>query len=140
MQTFKEIGIPATSIRKYHAAGISSAEEFCTLHPVLLAERSGISLDTVYRHADLVCGYLKRPAPKKMTKRQLEKSRKDLMAIRGMTDAMILPLLQAGIADTSSLLAASVPALSASTGIPSQTISGLQASAKKIKDNEIIRI
>jgi hypothetical protein len=62
------------------------------------------------------------------------------MAIRGMTHAMILPLLQAGIADTGSLLAASVPALSASTGIPSQTISGLQASAKKIKDNEIIRI
>ena len=140
MQTFKEIGIPATSIRKYHTAGISSPEEFCTLHPVLLAERSGISLDTVYRHADLVCGYLKRPAPKKMTKLQLEKSKKDLMAIRGMTHTMILPLLQAGIADTGSLLAASVPALSASTGIPSQTISGLQASAKKIKDNEIIRI
>jgi DNA topoisomerase-1 len=140
MQTFKEIGIPATSIRKYHTAGISSPEEFCTLHPVLLAERSGISPDTVYRHADLVCGYLKRPAPKKMTKLQLEKSKKDLMAVRGMTDAMILPLLQAGIADTGSLLAASVPALSASTGIPSQTISGLQTSAKKIKDNEIIRI
>ena len=140
MQTFREIGIPATSIRKYHAAGISSAEDFCTLHPVMLAQRSGISLDTVYRHAGLVCGHLKRPAPKKMTKLQLEKGRKELMAIRGMSDAMILPLLQAGIADASGLLAADIKTVSASTGIPFDTISGLQASARKIKDNEIIRI
>jgi DNA topoisomerase-1 len=140
MQTFKGIGIPALSIRKYHAAGISSPEDFCTLHPVILAERSGISLDTVYRHTDLVCSHLKCPAPKKVTKLQLEKSRKELMAIRGMAEAMILPMLQAGIMDTSSLLAADAKALSGSTGIPEQKISDLQAYAKRIKDNAVIRI
>ena len=62
------------------------------------------------------------------------------MAIRGMTEAMILPMLQAGIMDASSLLAADVKALSGSTGIPVQKISDLQEYAKKIKDNAVIRI
>jgi DNA topoisomerase-1 len=140
MQTFKEIGIPAASIRKYHAAGISSPDDFCTLHPVILAQRSGISPDTVYRHVEMVCSFLKYPVPKKMTKLQLEKSKKELMAIRGMTDAMILPMLQAGVVDTGTLLAADVKTLSASSGIPQEKISDLQTSAKRIKENAIIRI
>jgi DNA topoisomerase-1 len=140
MQTFKKIGIPPTSIRKYHAAGISSPEDFCTIHPLILSGQSGISLETVYRHADLVCGYLKRPAPKKMTKLQLEKSKKELMAIPDMTGEMILPLLQAGVVDIPGLLAADPKTLSERTGLPKEKISRLQVSAKKIKDNEIIRI
>jgi DNA topoisomerase-1 len=140
LQTFKEIGIPPASIRKYHAAGISSPGDFCTIHPLILSKQSGISLGTVYRHADLVCGYLKRPAPKKMTKLQLEKSRKELMAIPGMTEGMILPLLQAGVADILGLLAADPTTLAGQTGLPKEKISRLQVSAKKIKDNEIIRI
>jgi predicted RecB family nuclease len=75
-----------------------------------------------------------------MTKLQLEKSKKELMAIPGMTEEMILPLLQAGVADILGLLAADPTTLSGQTGLPKEKISRLQVSAKKIKDNEIIRI
>ena len=140
MQTFKEIGIPATSIKKYHAARILAPEDFCTIHPTVIAERSGISLETVYRHAELVCSALKRPVPKKITKLQIEKSRKDLLTIRGITDAMILPLLQAGILDVSALLAANTKTLSESTGIPVEKISEFQAAVKRMKERAIIQI
>jgi predicted RecB family nuclease len=75
-----------------------------------------------------------------MTKLQLEKSRKELMAIPGMAKEMILPLLQAGVADILGLLAADPKTLSGQTGLQHEKISRLQVSAKKIKDNEIIRI
>ena len=75
-----------------------------------------------------------------MTKLQLEKSRKELMAVPGMAKEMILPLLQAGVADISGLLAADPTSLAEQTGLPKEKISRLQVSAKKIKDNEIIRI
>jgi DNA topoisomerase-1 len=140
LQTFKEIGIPAASIRKYHAARILDPGDFCTIHPIILAQRSGISLETVYRHADLVCSALKCPMPKKITKLQIEKSKKDLMSVRGITDAMILPLLQAGITDVSALLAADAKTLSESTGIPKEKISGFQAGAQRMKERAIIEI
>jgi hypothetical protein len=53
---------------------------------------------------------------------------------------MILPLLQAGVADILGLLAADPTTLAEQTGLPKEKISRLQVSAKKIKDNEIIRI
>jgi len=140
MQVFKEIGIPGASIKKYQTARILDPEDFCTVHPIILAERSGISLETVYRHADLVCTALKCPVPKKITKLQIEKSKKDLMSVRGITDAMILPLLQAGIMDVSALLAADAKTLSESTGIPKEKISEFQTAAKRMKDRAIIQI
>jgi predicted RecB family nuclease len=62
------------------------------------------------------------------------------MAVRGITDAMILPLLQAGITDVSALLAADAKTLSESTGIPKEKISEFQAAAKRMKDRAIIQI
>ncbi|WAC05768.1 MAG: DNA topoisomerase I [Methanoregula sp.] len=140
MQVFKEIGIPAASIKKYHAARILTPEDFCTVHPVVLADRSGISLDTVYRHAEMVCTALKRPVPKKITRPQIEKSKKDLMTVSGITEVMVLPLLQAGIADVSALLAADAKNLSAGTGIPVEKIYGFQAAIQRMKDRAIIQI
>ena len=62
------------------------------------------------------------------------------MAVPGMAKEMILPLLQAGVADIPGLLAADPKTLSGQTGLQFEKISRLQVSAKKIKDNEIIRI
>ncbi|MCX6686308.1 MAG: DNA topoisomerase I [Methanoregula sp.] len=140
MQTFREIGIPAASIKKYHAARILAPEDFCSVHPVILAERSGISLETVYRHAELVCSALRCPVPKKITKLQLEKGRKELLAIRGITSALIRPLLQAGIVDVPGLLAASPDTAAASSGIPGDTIRKLQAAAKKRLETAVIQV
>jgi DNA topoisomerase-1 len=140
IKTFKKIGIPAPSIKKYHAAGVSSPEDFCTHHPLVLSEKSGVSPDTVYRHADLVCRYLNRPSPKKMTRLQLEKSKKELLTIRGITEPMIIPLFQAGVVGAASLLDADVQALSTGTGIPMQKIAEIQASVRRKKESSVIQI
>jgi DNA topoisomerase-1 len=139
-QTFKEIGIPVPSIKKYRAAGITTAEEFCALHPVMLSERAGISLDTVYRHAGLVCRHINRPVPGKVTKLQLEKGRKELLTIHGMTELITGQLLLAGIVDGTGLLSADPECIAARTGIPAETIRNFQELIKKKADSAVIRI
>jgi DNA topoisomerase-1 len=140
IKLFKEIGIPIISVKKYQSAGVLTPQEFCSTHPVLLAERSGIGLDTVYRHSDLVCRYLKLPMPKKMTKIQLEKGKKELLTIRGITTAMIIPLLHAGIVDAESLFTADPDKAATYSGIPSTTIKGFQVSMKKKLETSVIKI
>jgi hypothetical protein len=106
-------------------------EEFCTLHPVIISERSGIGLDTVYRHCGMICSHLDRQVPKKVTKLQLEKGKKELLSIRGVTETMIVPLLLAGIVDIAGLLAADPTTAGARSGIPAESIRAFQAVIKK---------
>ncbi len=88
-QVLKEIGIPAVSLKKYVAAGITSPEAFCT-HPVdVLSKRTGMSPGTVQRHVELVCTYLKKPVPKKVSKLQVERGKKELLEIKGIDAAVI---------------------------------------------------
>jgi DNA topoisomerase-1 len=139
-QTFKKIGIPAPSIKKYVDAGILSPGDFCSLHPLLLAEKADISPDTVYRHAGLVCKYLNRPAPKKVTKNQLEKGRKELMTIRGITEPVTRQLLRAGIVDAGSLLTADARHAASETGIQEQKIRDYQDFVRKKMADAIIQL
>ena len=74
----KEIGIPANSLKKYLAAGVTSPEAFCSLPALSLSTRTGLSLDTVMRHVTLVCTYLGRPSPKGSSKRVVDQGRKEL--------------------------------------------------------------
>jgi DNA topoisomerase-1 len=137
---FKKIGIPAPSIKKYVDAGILTPEEFCTTDLLTLAERAGLSPDTVYRHTSLICKHLNRPVPKKVTKTQLEKGRKELLAIRGISENSVQLLLQAGITDTASLLAADPKSSAKITGMPEESFRDMQAIARKKLDNAIIQI
>ncbi|OPY38248.1 MAG: Reverse gyrase [Methanoregula sp. PtaU1.Bin051] len=139
-QLFKKIGIPAPSIKKYVSAGIFSPEEFCTVLPLTLADKAGVSPDTVYRHAGLVCKYLNLPVPKKVTKAQLEKGRKELLAIRGVNESIINLLLMAGIIDTASLLAADPRTSAMQAGLPEESIRKLQTLARKKLENAIIQL
>ncbi len=137
---FKEIGIPAISIKKYIEAGIFSPEEFCTMQPLQIAEKTGMSPDTVFRHAGLVCKHLNRPAPVKISKTRIEKGKKELLAIRGITEAMIRKLSSAGIHDTETLLSADPRDAATRSGIPEATILNCQALAKKRLDNAVIEL
>ena len=76
-QVLKEIGIPAVSLKKYVAAGITSPEAFCSHPPESLSRLTGMSPATVQRHVGLVCTYLKKPVPKKFTKPQIERGKKN---------------------------------------------------------------
>jgi DNA topoisomerase-1 len=138
--TFKKIGIPGPSIRKYIAAGVLSPEEFCSLQPQVLAEKAGISPATVYRHTGLVCAYLNRPAPVRVNRTQAERGRKELLAIRGLTESAARKLFIAGIQDGTTLIAADPRQAAAASGMPEETIRAYQALARKRRENAIIEI
>jgi DNA topoisomerase-1 len=139
-QVLKEIGIPAVSLKKYVAAGFTSPESFCT-HPVdVLSKRTGMSPGTVQRHVDLVCTYLKKPVPKKYSKTQVERGRKELMKIRGIDAAVIEKLSRSGIINTSALLEADADKIAAETGIPAHKIREYQAAIQKRRDTAVIQL
>ena len=137
---FKEIGIPAASIKKYIAAGILSPEEFCSGQPLRIAEKTGMSSDTVFRHTGLVCAYLGRPAPVKISKVQIEKGKKELLAIRGMTEPVIRTLSSAGIYNLENLIHADPHDAAARSGLTEDKLRSFQDLARKRLENAIIEL
>jgi DNA topoisomerase-1 len=139
-QVLKEIGIPAVSLKKYVAAGFTSPESFCA-HPVdVLSTRTGMSPGTVQRHVDLVCTYLKKPVPKKYTKLQLERGKKELLKIKGIDTALIEKLSPSGIINASALLEADADKIAAETGIPAHKIREYQEAIQKKRDSAVIQL
>lgn len=137
-QVLRRMGIPAVSLKKYLAAGFSTPDAFCELNPETLSERTGMSLGTVQKHVGLVHKALNKPMPKKVSKSQTEKGRKELLTIRGLGEQSAEKLILAGIIDGKSLLAADPAAVAAETGIPAQKIREYQTVFRKKK--EIIQI
>ena len=139
-QVLKEIGIPAVSLKKYLAAGIKTPEQFCSTPPGTISELTGMGLNTVHRHVGIVCTYLNKPSPKKLSKLQIEKGRKELIAISGLGATVVAKLFDAGIVDAESLLHADAQKLALGTGIAVEKIRGYQALIQKKRDNAVIRI
>jgi len=81
---------------------------------------------------------LNKPAPRKVSKLQTEKGRKELLTIKGLGEQAAEKLILAGVTDGKSLLAADPKAVARDTGIPEQKIQEYQALFRKKK--EIIEI
>jgi len=139
-QVLREIGIPAVSLKKYVAAGITSPEAFCSHTVDVLSKRTGMSSGTVQKHVDLVCTYLKKPVPKKVSKIQVERGKKELLKIKGIDAAVIGRLAPAGIINASALLEADADTVAAQTGIPAHKIREYQAAIQKKRDTAIIQL
>jgi DNA topoisomerase-1 len=139
-QVLKEIGIPAVSLKKYVSAGIIEPESFCAHPLVTLSEMTGMSLGTVQRHVELVCKYLNKPVPKKFSKLQIERGKKELLAIGGLGVSAVEKMFQAGIIDAESLLAADPRKTAEKTGIAEQKIRDYQKFLRKKKDTAIIQL
>lgn len=139
-QILKEIGIPAVSLKKYIAAGIVEPEAFCSHPPAALSEKTGMSLSTVQKHVDKVCTFLKKPSPKKFSKLQIERGKKQLLAVSGLSTPQVEKLFRAGIVDGDALLAADPVSVAAGTGIPEQKIRDYQKILKRRKDTAIIQL
>ena len=120
----REAGIPAASLKRYQEAGVARSEDFCFLHPAYLADRSGLSLDTVYRHVALVCAALGAKVPPKVQKAQVEKGREELLAVPGLGEATLEKLHRAGILDRHGLAAADPDELAKRTGLPPELLRG----------------
>jgi DNA topoisomerase-1 len=123
-RVLRDAGVPAASLKRYREAGFARPEDFCFLHPVFLADRTGLSLDTVYRHAALVCGAMGAKAPAKIPKARVEKGREELLAVPGLGMATLEKLHRAGILDRDDLLSADPVELAKKTGLDPRSISG----------------
>ncbi|PKL68324.1 MAG: DNA topoisomerase I [Methanomicrobiales archaeon HGW-Methanomicrobiales-1] len=139
-QVLKEIGIPAVSLKKYLAAGIMTPEMFCERTPEALSKLAGVSPATVQRHVEMVCTYLNKPQPKKVPKLRIVKGKKELLAIKGITDTVIEKLSHAGITTAATLLVADAGTVAAASGITVQKVKDFQAAIQKKKDTAIIQI
>jgi DNA topoisomerase-1 len=139
-QVLREIGIPAVSLKKYLSAGITTPEMFCTNQPAALAEKTGMSLSTVTKHVAIVCKSLNKPEPAKISRTKIERGKKELLAIRGITASIAERLLAADIIDAAGLLSAEAKVVAARTEIPVQKIKDFQAIIQKKKDTAIIQI
>jgi DNA topoisomerase I len=125
----RAMGLPAISLKKYYAAGITRPEDFLALPPAAIMLRTGISPDTVHRHVELVCAALGQPAPKRTTKGQLERGRAELLAIPGVGESTIEKLYGGGVIDAATLVGADPRAVAAGSGLPVRKIQDLQALA-----------
>ena len=133
-QVLRAMGIPAVSLKKYLAAGFTTPDAFCELKPETLSERTGMSLGTVQKHVALVCKALGKPEPKKAPKLQVERGRKELLTIRGVTEAVAEKLILAGVPNGKSLLPADPAAMAKASGIAESRIREWQAVFRKKKD------
>ena len=95
---------------------------------------------TVQRHVELVCTYLKKPVPKKFSKLQIERGKKELLAIKGIDKAMLEKLSRAGIINATLLLEADAVKVAAETGIMAHVIQDFQKAIQKKRDNAVIQI
>ncbi len=139
-QVLKEIGIPAVSLKKYVAAGITSPEAFCTRPPGSLSKLTGMSAATVQRHVELVCTFLKKPVPKKFSKQQVERGKKELLAIKGIDKPLYEKLSRAGIINATLLLEMDAVKAAAETGIMAHLIQDFQNAIRKKRENAIIEL
>ncbi len=133
-QILRGMGIPAVSLKKYLSAGFTTPDAFCELSPETLSERTGMSLGTVQKHVAMVCKALDKPVPKKVSKLQTEKGRKELLTIKGLNQQAAEKLILAGVTDGKSLLAADPNVVAEVSGIPEQKIRDYQTIFKKKKD------
>ncbi|HUW85477.1 MAG TPA: DNA topoisomerase, partial [Methanoregula sp.] len=139
-QVLKDIGIPAVSLKKYISAGITSPDALCTQSPDVLSKLTGMSAGTVQRHVGLVCTYLKKPVPRKISKQQIERGKKQLLAIKGIDTTQIKKLFDAGIINADDLVAADAAMIAAKTGIMAHVIQEFQKAIRKKRDTAIIQI
>jgi DNA topoisomerase-1 len=128
-RALREAGVPAASLKKYRDASITSPEDFCFLHPAYLSAKTGLSLETVYRHVELVCTTMGVAPPARISKAALEEGRAGLLAIPGMDEKLLEKLYRAGIVTPEALRKAEGPALSATTGIPVEKVRQLIAAS-----------
>ena len=88
----------------------------------------------------LVCEYLHRPVPVTLPKKRVEKGRKELLSIKGLTSTVADKLITAGVINGDSLLAADAHKLSTMTGVDEDKIRTFQTIMRKKQENAIIQL
>lgn len=123
----RDLGIPAASLKKYLAAGITAPEDFIRTHPAGISIASGVTIETVIKHVSLITDYYSLKSPGKITNAAFRKGRSDLLELPGVGEATLRKLADSGIYDRKSLLAAE----DAVPGISEEVLATLKKEAAK---------
>lgn len=129
-ELLKGYGVPAVSLKKYFDAGFITPEDFCYIHPAYLSAKTGLNVDTVYKHAAKVCEATGVKLPEKVSKKELESGRKELLSIESLGEGMLDKLYMAGIVNKEKLCKADPEQTSKITGIPTGKITYFQEECK----------
>jgi hypothetical protein len=78
--------------------------------------------------------------PKKFSKQQIDRGKKELLAIKGLDKTTFDTLSRAGIINATLLLEADPATLAAETGIMAHVIQDFQKAIKRKRDTAIIQI
>lgn len=117
-RALKAIGIPTVSLKKYLDAGVVGVEDLAAMNPAWLSAQTGLSPETVHRHVETAARALGTPIPEKVTKAQIEKGKRSLIAIQGLGEATVERLLKVGVVNADQLAGSDADTLAGKTGIP----------------------
>ncbi len=126
-ELLKSYGIPAVSLKKYMDAGFISPEDFCYIHPAYLSIKTGINIETVYKHAEMACRARGVIPPAKISKKAFEAGKDELLNIKGIGESIVEKLLFAGITDIKGLKKADLKELMHKTGLSEEKLGKIQA-------------
>ncbi len=125
-ERMRAFGIPAISINKYQEAGFITPESLIATPMPFITIKTGITIETVYRHLSMIAQGQNRALPKKVTKAALEKGREELLAKEGIGEVTLERLYRAGIYNCEMMKNADPKVIASQTGISEKQINQIQ--------------
>ncbi|HWQ67336.1 MAG TPA: DNA topoisomerase I [Methanospirillum sp.] len=122
----KEMGVPAATLKKYQDAGFITPEDLAQSYPAYISARSGVTIDTVQKHSELVNQALGRESYAKISRKMLDKGHEELLLMKGMDESIIELFYKAGIIDKKTLKAADPKSTAKVTGLTAEKIKKYQ--------------
>jgi DNA topoisomerase-1 len=126
----KAMGIPAASLKKYQEAGFVSPEDILSTHPAYISIKTGISVETVTKHFTLIAEALKADLPVKISNKQFEKGREELLSLKGAGEVVLEQFYSAGIVNLKTLIEANPDLAANKSGLSKDKIRQFQAASQ----------
>ncbi len=102
----KEIGVSTTSLNKYQQAGFFTQELMLKCHPAYISLLTGVSIETIHKHQELIAQALSKSVPEKISKKKIEIGREELLSIPGIDEGDLAALYKLGIYNKETLITA----------------------------------
>jgi len=125
----RDMGISAVSIKRYQESGFITPEMIISAHPAYVSLKTGISVDTVIKHLILISGALDLNTPQKISKKQIDSGRIELLSLKGVNESLLEQFYLGGIYNKKSLITANPSVIAKISGLSTERIRKIQADA-----------
>ena len=125
----RDMGISSVSLKRYQESSFITPEMIVAAHPAYLSLKTGISVDTVSKHLHQISQALNIPEPVKISRKQMESGRNELLSLKGMNEMLLEQFYLCGIFNYSSLKTANPSNIVKISGLTVEQIKKLQAGA-----------